>query len=188
MILRTMARRYSVGVLAAGLLVAAAPTAGAATTACTYGNATAQMQAFPPLVIHRSGGEYPPCQYRVFFDGDEYTFQDTDWILAGIVSFYDYKAVGVSRTEGIADLEKWDDRLWLAPIGPGGTLGAPVEQELMITGYRNAVHPVFGLVVYRQAGVILHLPPGDYLSVHEATYDGDLVEHNEVTLHIVAAG
>jgi hypothetical protein len=36
-------------------------------------------------------------------------------------------------------------------------------------------------------GVILHLPPGDYLSIWETSFDGEVVEHFEVTLHILHA-
>jgi hypothetical protein len=181
--------RSLVGVVLAGLLWTPASSATAETTECSRGDAAALFEQPIMLIFNQPGeGLSPACQYRLFFDGREFTFSEGDWFLGGVNYLYAYKQVGVTRTDAIADLEKYESRLWLSEISPGGVIGPAVEQTLMETGYRDAMHPVFGQVVYRQDGVILQLPPGDYLSTFEETYDGEFVVHAEVILHILSTG
>lgn len=109
--------------------------------------------------------------------GEHFTFQEDDWFLAAGAYAYDYQGAGVSRAEAIAELDKYGDRLWLTKLLPGSNkaTGAPVEQQLTLTAYMDVVHPEDGLLVIRQAGVILHLPPGEYLSYNEVSYEGKVV-------------
>ena len=152
---------------------------------CSYGDAKALVEAFPPLVV--VAGDYPPCQYRLFWDGEHVTFQEADWFVGGVVSFWDYQRSGITRAEAIVELEKYTDRLWLSQIGPGGAVGTPVELTLANTGYKNTYRKELGLVVYRHSTVILHLPPGDYLSTLVSSYEGEVYEVDEVTLHVLPA-
>jgi hypothetical protein len=39
--------------------------------------------------------------------------------------FWDYQQLGQAREEGIAELEKYTDRLWLSEIGTGRQVGKP---------------------------------------------------------------
>jgi hypothetical protein len=186
---RRWATRSFVGVILAGLLWTPASSATAAKTECSYGDAAALFEQFIMLRFNQPGvGLSPACQYRLFFDGQEFTFHEDDWFLGGVTYLYGYKLDGVTRPEAIADLEKHEARLWLSEIGPGGAIGPAVEQTLMETGYKDAMHPVFGQVVYRQDAIILQLPPGDYLSTFEDSYDGGEVSHSEVILHILPTG
>ena len=41
------------------------------------------------------------------------------------------------------------------------------------------------MIVYRHHGVILHLLPGDYLSTLEISYEGVVIEVDEVTVHVL---
>ena len=182
----TWTRRVSVGAIVAGLLSVPAPVAVADATTCSYGDAVAVFQAFVPFFNHQPRDDFlPACQYRAFFDGEHVTFQENDWFVGGIVWFADYQQLGQTREEGIAELEKYTDRLWLSEIGPDGEVGTPVEQSLMETAYKNLDTPDFGLIVYQHRGVILHLPPGDYLSTLEISFEGAVIEVDEVTVHVL---
>jgi hypothetical protein len=185
-VLRSWAARFVTGVVIAGLLWTPTPSARAETAQCSHGDAAALFEQFITLRFNQPGeGLSPACQYRLFFDGQEFTFNEDDWFLGGVTATYDYRLAGVTRDEAIADLEKHENRLWLSEICPNGVIGPAVEQTLTETRYKDAMHPVLGHVVYRQDGLILHLPRGDYLSTFEGSYDGEVVAHSEVVLHIL---
>ena len=134
----TWAKRLPVGAIVVGLLSVSAPVAMADATACSYGDAMAVFQALEPFFYHQPRDDFlPACRYRAFFDGEHVTFQENDWFAGGIVWFWDYQQLGQTRKEGIAELEKYTDRLWLSEIGPDGQVGTPVEQSLMETAYKN---------------------------------------------------
>ena len=182
------------GLLMAGLLWTVAPTARADTigtdaNGCSYGDALAVFNAFAAVYLHDpvSGGNYPDCQYRMWDRGEHFTFQEDEWFLAAGAYAYDYQAAGVTRAEAIAELDKYGDRLWLTKLLPGTNKAtrAPVEQPLTMTAYMDAAHPEDGLLVIRQTGVILHLPPGEYLSYNEVSYEGNVVWRAKVILHIL---
>jgi hypothetical protein len=101
-----------------------------------------------------------------------FTFTDEDVFLGGIVQLYDYENAGLSREEAIADLESIQDRVWLAEVLSGGVTGAWVEQPLMRTAYKNIESAVLGLTVLQQRAFITSLPPGEYLSYWESSYQG----------------
>ncbi len=182
------------GFLTVGLLLTAAPGASADTTACSQGDALAVFNAFGAIFIHDPQDDpwpaYPDCQYRMWAHGEHFTFQEDDWFLTGATYAYPYQAAGVTRDEAIAELAKYSDRLWLTKLQPGTrkAIGPAVEQPLTLTAYSDAVHPEDGLLVYRQTGAILHLPPGDYLSFNENKYDGKIRWRNTVILHILPTG
>jgi hypothetical protein len=151
---------------------------------CTVGDAQAlfQVLAVPYSVMKLRGQDHPgllaafdECQYRLFFDGESFTFCEADVIVGGVVLFWDYKAVGISRAAAIADLEQSVDRVWL-----NGQ-----EQVLQRTGYKNVNSPDFGLIVYQQRAFIAQLAPGDYVSVYLSTYPGFPDFTATVQLHVL---
>lgn len=148
---------------------------------CTMGDARSMFEALqiPFNVLRPRGIEGPKmldsvgrCQYRLFRDGATFTFTDEDVFLGGIVQLYDYENAGLSREEAIADLESIQDRVWLAEVLSGGVTGAWVEQPLMRTAYKNIESAVLGLTVLQQRAFITSLPPGEYLSYWESSYQG----------------
>jgi hypothetical protein len=187
----------ALGLLMTGLLFTAAPAMAADmgdetdVNGCSYGDALAVFNAFPAVFLHDPTDEpwpvYPDCQYRMWDRGNDFTFHDDDWFLAGAAYAYDYVAAGVTREEAIAELDRYSDRLWLTKLVPGTNkaAGASVEQPVLLTAYIDAVHPEGGLIVIRQAGAILQLPAGDYLSYNEVAYQGKVVWRARVTLHIL---
>jgi hypothetical protein len=182
-----LARKVLIGAVLVGLLCAVAPVARADSTTCSKGHAQAQFQAFPTFFNYQPReDDFPPCQYRLFLDGEHLTFSEEDWFLGGVVLYYEYEQLGATRQAGIADIEKYANRLWLSEIGPGGQVGTPIEQTLMETTYKDIESPDLGRIVYQNFGVIFHLSPGDYLSTWELAYEGEVVEFADVTLHILA--
>ena len=180
-----------------GLLgMATTPSLAAEPASCSYGDVRATFQAFYPFFLHQPSrfrvpldfeGEeilIPPCQYRMWLDGYHFTFSEDDWFFGGDAGSIDYKAAGITRSAAIAELELLGNRLWLAKIDSGGQpIGPLVEQTLRKTTYKS--NSSQEAVVYRQVGIILQLPPGDYLSVYETTFDGVVDFRAEVILHIV---
>jgi hypothetical protein len=65
------------------------------------------QEAWIPHFLHepRLTG-YPNRQYRLYLDGADVTFSEDDWFLAGIVLYWEYEALGISREAGIAELER----------------------------------------------------------------------------------
>lgn len=160
---------------------------------CSQVAAYAMFYTFFPLadLINR-GLTTPPvneaaarCQYRLFFDGEHFTFSEDDWILGGIVDFYDYVASGITRAEAIAALELDTDRAWLAKVQPNGSLGPAVEQSLMRTAYTDWNHSIFGVCVWQHRAFIRRLPPGDYVSTWRRTTPGFEDDFATVYLHIL---
>jgi hypothetical protein len=114
------------------------------------------------------------CQYRLFVDGETVTFSEDDFFLGGIVELSDWKAQGITRKEGIQQIADTTDRAWLAPVLSDGTLGSPVEQTLLVTSYKDGFNPIFGRFVYQHRGFITQLEPGEYLSIWEGTFEGEI--------------
>jgi len=83
---------------------------------------------------------------------------------AGIVWFSDYKELGLTREQAIAEIELSEDRVWLAEVLPGGGMGALVEQPLMRTSFKDTIHDVLGHIVYQHRAFIAQLSAGEYLS------------------------
>ena len=121
-------------------------------------------------------------------DGEEFTFNEDDVFVGGILWFYDFKAAGVTRPAAIADIEMNVDRVWLAEVLPGGELGPLVEQPLMRTAYKDIQHLFFGQVVYQHRAFITQLPPGDYVSIWVNNYPGLPDATATVQLHILPTG
>jgi hypothetical protein len=61
--------------------------------------------------------------------------------VGGLVLYFEYQRMGVTRQEGIADIRKYSNRLWLAEIGPDGQVGPPVELTLQETYDKNLDSP-----------------------------------------------
>jgi hypothetical protein len=190
-------RLGQVGLLVAGMLLTTAPAATADTyigtdhNGCSYGDAKATSQAFYPFFEHkpREENSIPPCQYRIWLDMDHFTFTEDDWFFGGNALAFDYKAEGITRHEAIAILERVGHRLWLARIdSKGERIGPLVEQSLKLSGFRDVSEAGGGTVVYQQVGLILQLPPGDYVSVYEESFDGQPFFDADVILHIVPSG
>ena len=186
-----------VGLLVAGMLLTAAPAATADTfigtddNGCSYGDAEASSEAFYPFFEHkpREENSIPPCQYRIWLDNDHFTFTEDDWFFGGNALSFDYEAEGITRDEAIAILERVGHRLWLAKIDSRGKrIGPLIEQPLQLSGFRDGSEAGGGAVVYQQVGLILQLPPGDYVSVYEETFDGQRFFDADVILHIVPSG
>jgi hypothetical protein len=182
-------------VLVTGVVVQPAPAQADRERPCSYGEAAALFQALPPLATFQPREDpdaYPDCQFRLFLDGETVTFTEDDWFLAGAVYFLPYSDFGLTREEAIRVLDTIESRLWFAEIDDG-VAGDLVEQTLMHSGYRGFHHPFFGLVVYRQVGLITQLPVGEYRSVFEDDmpdnpYIPGGLFHSEVTIKILPAG
>lgn len=112
------------------------------------------------------------CQYRVFLDGQTFTFHEDDYITGGVVLLSEYKALGMTRAQAIADLELEEDRVWLAKKRADGTFEDPVEQPLMRTAYKDVDNQVFGLSVFQHRAFIKRLAPGEYESTFVSTFPG----------------
>ena len=160
---------------------------------CSQVAAYAMFYTFLPLADLNNRGLAPPpvnewfarCQYRLFFDGQHFTFSEDDWILGGRVDIYDYVASGITRAEAIAALELDRDRVWLAKVEPNGSLGPAVEQPLIRTAYTDWNHSIFGLTVWQHRAFIRRLPPGDYVSTYRSTAPGEDDFVATVYLHIL---
>lgn len=174
--------------LVASLLPGVSPVVGASAATqperCTIGDASALFQVSPlPNQVMRPRGQdhpglldaYSRCQYRLFRDGETFTFCQDDFFLAGTVAFFDYKAAGVSRAEAIAEMELFNDRVWLDGV----------EQALSRTAYKDLNSVTLGLTVYQVRGFIAHLPPGDHVSVWVGSYPGTPDDIATVYLHIL---
>src|SRR5262245_51434041 len=107
-----MLRRFVITFLLIALLaVTTIPAEATKPEPCTLGDAMSLFEAFPvPFQIMKPRGLDEPklissvaeCQYRVFFDGKTYTFNEDDVFLGGILWLADYKALGISREDAIA--------------------------------------------------------------------------------------
>ena len=168
-----MKRLVAVSALVAVFVFAAgfAASADSSSTPCTVGDAAANFEA-PLQHLFESLGI---CQYRLFFDGETFTFCEDDVILGGVNDFFEYKAAGLSREAAIALLELDGDRVWLDDV----------EQPLLRTAYKDGLHPFFGHGVYQHRAFITQLTPGDHVSYYERTISGDLVFTATVNLHIL---
>jgi hypothetical protein len=163
--------------LGASTVLSVAPIAEASSDAaslrqsCTMGDAEAVFQALPVAagVMRPRGQDHPGlleasfnCQYRLWFDGESFTFCEDDVIVGGIVYFWEYKALGIARDAAIADIELFTDRVWLNGV----------EQLLRRTAYKDANLAGLGTSVYQHRAFITQLPAGDYVSVLEETHPG----------------
>ena len=177
--------------LVASMLPAVVPTVAAASGAgavqqasCTLGDATALSQVSPlPSQVMRSRGQdhpglleaYSRCQYRIFRDGETFTFCEDDYIVGSKVANFDYKASGVARADAIAVLELELDRVWVDGV----------ERVLDRTSYRDLNTVSFGVIVYQVRSFVTRLSPGDHESTWVGTYPGVPVETATVHLHIL---
>ncbi len=118
---------------------------------------------------------YGRCQYRIFRDGETFTFCEDDFFLGGTVVFWDYKVAGISRAEAIAEMELASDRVWLDGV----------EQVLERTAYKNLKSVNLGLLVYQVRGFVTQLPPGDHVSVWVGSFPGTPDETATVHLDIL---
>ena len=167
----------------AGPVTGAHSQAVAAADRCTVGDAEAIFQATPVAsAMFVRGQDHPGllealsrCQYRLFFEGDSYTFCEGDVIAGGLFWIYPYKEFGVSRAFAIADIALVVDRVWLNGV----------EQVLKQTAFKNVNHPIFGQSVYQSRAFVAQLPVGDYVSVWVSSYPGYPDSTATVTLHIV---
>jgi len=95
-----------------GLIAGSAATAGSTPKApCTYGEAQHTFQAPYNSIDPNVPGSGNECQYRLFIDGETFTFCEGDFILGGVIYFWEYQALGMSRKEAIADIELYDDHV-----------------------------------------------------------------------------
>ena len=145
---------------------------------CGWGEVEATFQALPVGYVHTTdfgaenrraglGGGTEHCQFRVFDDGQTYTFNAGDLVVGGLVQLFDYRNWGFTRAEAIDDLEAVEDRVWFGPSG-----GELVEQELERTAYKQMHRPDWGLTLYQQRAFVTQLAPGEYDSYWEENYYG----------------
>jgi hypothetical protein len=180
--------------LVASILPGVAPTVVAASAAdspgaiqpvtCSLGDVSALLEVSPlPSQVMRARGQdhpglldaYAQCQYRLFRDGETFTFCEDDYIFGSKVANYDYKASGLSREEAIAELDQNVDRAWLDGI----------ERILEASSYKDLYSVTFGLTVYQVRGFIAKLSPGDHVSTWLGRYPGFPDDTATVTLHIL---
>ena len=148
---------------------------------CGMGDARAMFEVLPvPVLVMRPRGIDGPrlldslsrCQYRLFRDGETFTFSEDDVIVGGVSYLYDYAQLGVTRQAAIAEIESTTDRVCLAETMPDGTIGECVEQLLMHSAYKNVMSVTFGLTVFQHRAFITQLPAGEYLSDWVSTTPG----------------
>jgi hypothetical protein len=179
-ILRSLSRLMALAALTGSAVLLPSTSAPAAEDTCTQEKVDGIFQTFPIQYVNYLQGRpvlgeaVGNCQYRLFFDGETVTFSEEDVFLGGIVEFSDYKAQGITRKQGIQQIANTTDRVWLAPVLSDGTPGSPVEQLLSVTGYKDAIHPIFGRIVYQHRAFITQLEPGEYLSIWEGTFEGEI--------------
>jgi hypothetical protein len=154
--------RFRLPMAVAGLLlaVAAVPASATPTAPCTLGDAREQFESFP---LTFEG--IPPCQYRLFFDRQTFTFGADEFFLGGAVRRESYDpSLGGSRDAAISRLESGVFRVWIAEVTESG-MGELVEQPLMRTAVKSARDEQFGTHVWLQWGYITQLPAGEYVTV-----------------------
>ncbi len=138
---------------------------------CGMGEVQAALQALPvgfytvsnglsDIKMGGLGAGVANCQYRLFFDGQTFTFSTSNRILGGVVYMLDYQDQGMTRSEAIQAILAIQDRVFLGPEG-----GPLVEQELTTTTFKDMVHPALGHIVYQHRAIITQLPPGEYESL-----------------------
>ncbi|MGD2130995.1 MAG: hypothetical protein PVG42_14395 [Lysobacterales bacterium] len=170
------------------VLLFSAQVAWGAEGQCGWGEVESTFQALPVGYFHVTdfgtehrlaglGGGYENCQFRVFADGQTYTFNAGDFVVGGVVYMFDYPNWGFTRAEAIDDTEAIEDHIWFGPTG-----GELVEQNVERTGYKQFVRPDWGLTLYQSRGFVAQLTPGEYTSYWEATYYG--VPANSATVYI----
>ena len=143
-----------------GLAAGTVAAAGAAPTSpCTYGEAEHTFQApftsiDPDVPFPTFGNE---CQYRLYADGETMTFCEGDFVLGGVIYFWEYPVLDISREEAIADIELNEDRVSIDGIW----------MPLMDTGIKDGQNPFFGKVVYKQRAFIAQLSVGEHTSYWE---------------------
>lgn len=147
---------------------------------CKLGETESVLQALPVgyFVVNQDnmnvrmaglGGGIENCQYRLFLDGQTFTFQSSDYILGGTVILMPYKDLGLSREEGIAEINKNEIITKLGPVD-----GELVEMDLTYTSYKDII--LHGdQIVYQGSGFITQLEPGEYKNYTEFYYQGELV-------------
>jgi hypothetical protein len=163
----------SVTMLVAGLVASASPAGG---SRCTLGEARSNFEAPFEQFLADDPADWFRCQYRFFFDGDTFTYCEDDVILGGINLFSNYRDLGWSRAEAIADLERIGTRAWVDGI----------EQQLMRTAYKDGENLFSGaMVVYQHRAFITQLPVGDHVSYYEESFDGIVVFTSTIQLHIL---
>jgi hypothetical protein len=107
-------------------------------------------------------GTSSPCQYRLFIDGLTVTFCEGDYVLGGAVNLVEYVNAGLTRAQGIEELDRLGQRVWLDGV----------EQPLAATAVKDIIHPRFGHIVYQHFAFIAQLTPGHHVSYFEGSTDG----------------
>ncbi|HET7236914.1 MAG TPA: hypothetical protein VFK59_10845 [Actinomycetota bacterium] len=156
--------KVAVAALVLSLAVGVSPASATPAEPCSLGDAREQFETFP---LTFEG--IPPCQYRLFFDGQTFTFGEDDYFLGGVVSLADYDpSLEGSRDAAIALLEAETLQTWIAEVTASG-IGELVEQPLMRTALKSGSNDQSGSYVWVQWGLITRLPPGEYVSVTESS-------------------
>lgn len=172
----TLAPQQSEGSFAIG------PLLPADESRCTQADAQSIFHNWSGTVWHGLRGEVPSrpaarfgeCQYRLYLDGEMFTFAQGDVILGGVNVFWEFEildALGMTREEAIADLEATEERVWLARVQADGTVGELIEQPLSRTPYRDGTYPEIGRVVQQHRAFVTSLPAGEYLSLFWARWE-----------------
>ena len=141
---------------------------------CTIGDVTSALQAFEIAFYYAStfpsdfkiaglGGSIN-CQYRFFLpqkptNGERFTFCEEDVFLGGIVVFYPYKLLGISRQFGAELLDQLESTVSFGPAS-----GVQTARSILRTNNKGFIHPNYGNTVYMQEAFITQEQPGTYLS------------------------
>jgi hypothetical protein len=196
---RTTCRAAAAACLIAALGVHSAP-AHADFETCTPGDANSILNAGPTIanVIWFNGraaagnpvDSISTCRFGFFQDGETVTFRARDTFVGQIAWLTPYEAFGWSRDAAIADTKLYQDRAWLAPVLPDGSVGAAVEQTLNYSAFKDVVvEDLFGVeewdgrVLYQNRGYSAQLAPGEYVNTWVTSYAGGPEETS--TVHIV---
>lgn len=177
---RRLTGRLGALVIVLAFIALPAQHAAGSVNTCSYGNAQSLLNAGPVAFRLNNfahmpgfGGLTARCQFRLYADGETFTFSDQDYILGGIFNYWSYEEMeefGWTRAEAIADLDLYSSRLEMARV-VGGVVGTFEDVPLILTPYRDALAPP-GHVVYNQRAIITQLPAGEYLVRYTESYPG----------------
>jgi hypothetical protein len=154
---------FTVAAVGLSLAIGPVPAMATPTDPCTLGDAREQFETFP---LTFEG--IPPCQYRLFFNGQTFTFGQDEFFLGGVVRRESYDpSVEGSRDAASSRLEGEAFRVWIAELTETG-IGELVDRPLMRTALKSGKNDQFGTYVWVQWGYITQLPPGEYLTLSQS--------------------
>jgi hypothetical protein len=167
---------------------------------CGQGDAIAIQNAFFPLVQNGPEGldAFGLCQFRTYFEPDNgICFCEYDDIVAAGVWFEsvaspDFPGCSAGDEDCSTPYDGWSARESVSLVRDTITLIQPtgLSIEAFTTPVKGGLHPIFGPVIWKQAGVVFRdLPPGSYTIRTETDHPAEAIfgpfEPSVVTFHVL---